>query len=111
MIVPLDDLECDIDNGGCDQICINTIGNFHCNCSEGYLLNDDGFSCDGEKTAFMIVYNFSISFNIADIDECLSSPCHSDAICNNTGGSFTCTCVNGYTGDGFQCTGGCWDVH
>ena len=40
--------ECEIDNGGCDQICINTVGDFHCNCSEGFILNDDGFTCDGE---------------------------------------------------------------
>jgi uncharacterized protein with NAD-binding domain and iron-sulfur cluster len=55
VLVPLDDLECDIDNGGCDQICINTIGNFHCNCSEGYLINDNGFSCDGEKASFIFI--------------------------------------------------------
>ena len=41
---------CDVDNGGCDQICIDGIGSFHCNCTEGYLINDDGFSCDGEGT-------------------------------------------------------------
>ena len=40
-----------------------------------------------------------------DIDECSSDPCHSNATCNNTVGSFTCTCVSGYTGDGFQCIG------
>ena len=54
--MPLDDLECDIDNGGCNQICINTIGSFHCNCAEGYLLNDNGFSCDGEKAFSVVVY-------------------------------------------------------
>ena len=43
--------------------------------------------------------------NIADIDECLSDPCHSNATCNNTDGSFTCTCISGYSGDGFQCMG------
>ena len=42
---------------------------------------------------------------ILDIDECSSDPCHSNATCGNTIGSFTCTCVSGYTGDGFQCVG------
>ena len=45
------------------------------------------------------------SFNSVDIDECSSDPCHSNATCNNTIGSFTCTCVSGYSGDGFQCIG------
>ena len=99
-----DDLECDVDNGGCDQICINTIGNFHCNCTEGYLLNEDGFSCDGESI-ILPLHSTECSLNIADIDECLSSPCHPNATCNNTDGSFTCACVGGYSGDGFQCIG------
>ena len=45
-------------------------------------------------------------FYSVDIDECLSDPCDSNATCNNSVGSFTCTCDSGYTGDGFQCPGG-----
>jgi len=43
----------------------------------------------------------------ADIDECAENNggCHAQAVCNNTEGSFTCTCKQGYTGDGFNCTG------
>ena len=41
-----------------------------------------------------------------DIDECLATPCHSDADCSNSSGSYTCTCKTGYTGDGHtNCTG------
>ena len=43
--------------------------------------------------------------NVSDIDECLPDPCHTNATCNNTDGSFVCTCFSGYDGDGFQCTG------
>ncbi|XP_078691948.1 uncharacterized protein LOC144922178 [Branchiostoma floridae x Branchiostoma belcheri] len=40
-----------------------------------------------------------------DIDECADSTdnCHADATCTNTDGSFTCTCNNGYAGDGVTC--------
>ena len=31
--------------------------------------------------------------------------CSSDAFCNNTHGSFNCTCKPGFTGDGENCTG------
>ena len=42
-----------------------------------------------------------------DIDECTLSidSCDNNATCNNTVGSYTCTCNIGYTGDGFTCTG------
>ena len=41
----------------------------------------------------------------ADIDECLTSPCHSQAVCTNIPGNFSCTCNTGYTGNGTYCVG------
>ena len=40
-----------------------------------------------------------------DIDECAESSgeCHTNAICNNVPGDYTCTCVDGYQGNGFIC--------
>ena len=32
--------ECDVNNGGCSQVCINRRGNFSCECRSGYTLND-----------------------------------------------------------------------
>ena len=40
-----------------------------------------------------------------DIDECLGNPCDRNAICSNTAGSFSCTCKNGYSGNGTACNG------
>lgn len=34
----------------------------------------------------------------SDVDECLSSPCLHNGVCNNTQGSFVCHC-SGWTGD------------
>ena len=31
--------------------------------------------------------------------------CHADAICVNTVGQYDCQCEEGYTGDGYTCTG------
>ncbi|XP_032218575.2 uncharacterized protein LOC116601871 [Nematostella vectensis] len=41
-----------------------------------------------------------------DVDECLSDdfPCHPNATCSNTHGSYVCVCTQGFTGDGFICT-------
>ena len=42
-----------------------------------------------------------------ELDECEleTHNCHAKASCSNTDGSYTCTCDDGYTGDGFTCTG------
>jgi len=46
--------------------------------------------------------------NYADIDECATDTagCDAVAVCTNTPpGAFTCTCPDGYEGDGFTCDG------
>ena len=44
-------------------------------------------------------------FSISDVDECLQpNTCNQFGICNNTEGSFECMCIEGYTGDGLNCS-------
>ena len=42
-----------------------------------------------------------------DIDECASKTdnCSTQAICNNTVGSFNCSCKPGFAGNGTSCAG------
>ena len=49
----------------------------------------------------------AICFVPLDIDECELGihTCDSNANCTDTGGTFNCTCIDGFEGDGFQCTG------
>ena len=45
---------------------------------------------------------------IVDIDECdgIPKPCHVNGVCNNTFGSFECTCKPGFSGVGLtSCVG------
>ena len=52
-------------------------------------------------------HSFTIFCVVTDIDECTTNAhdCHLDATCSNTDGSFTCSCNQGYSGDGKQCDG------
>lgn len=44
----------------CQQLCVNTVGSYSCNCDEGFSLSDDGHNCTG-----MVYQNISnISFYI-----------------------------------------------
>ena len=42
---------------------------------------------------------------ISDIYKYLVHNCHNDSNCTNAKGSFHCTCLVGYTGDGVRCEG------
>ena len=100
--------ECNITNGGCEQICTNAIGSFACNCTVGYLLDENGFNCTGRYTVARQLLFCSLpccTYN-TDIDECENGEdnCHENANCTNTVGSYTCSCNPGYTGDGVNCT-------
>ena len=73
----LDANECLASNGGCDQLCNNTVGSFECACAEGYILGSNGRSC-------------------SDIDECQTAGLCGH-ICVNTAGSYQCKCHSGFS--------------
>ena len=59
------------------------------------------------KAPRLIIITVFFPFFTIDVDECkASSPmCHENAFCNNTLGSYNCTCKPGYYGDGKTCKG------
>lgn len=107
----LDIDECDRGTDNCDlnANCVNTQGSFECMCREGYEGN--GRMCTGIYRAVLPALNLGIPlrelFLNADINECFrdSDDCSDFARCFNTQGSFTCTCLRGYRGDGRVCNG------
>ena len=61
------------------------------------------FSIDICKT-FHSSYTYLSLLISLDIYECLSLPCHVNASCTDTQGSFACQCNTGYSGTGFNCS-------
>ena len=55
----------------------------------------------------LVVFNWPLNISLLDTDECKYDldNCHADATCTNINGSFNCTCLIGYAGDGVSCIG------
>ena len=39
--------ECHLNNGGCNQTCMNGYGSFECSCGTGYSLASNSLDCEG----------------------------------------------------------------
>ena len=53
------------------------------------------------------IHNFVTHLYVIDIDECTSGTARCSQVCNNTEGSYICSCDPGYqlNADGLQCNG------
>ncbi|KAH8234616.1 hypothetical protein KR032_000734 [Drosophila birchii] len=67
---------CEVNNNGCEQICLTARGGL-CSCREGFHLSSDGKSCE-------------------DVDECLVKNGGCQQVCRNLPGSYGCVCAAGY---------------
>jgi hypothetical protein len=62
---------------------------------------DDGGTCISDKD----IEGSNATFDAKDFDECAKNNggCHKHASCTNEFGGFSCDCVEGFSGDGFNC--------
>lgn len=45
---PSDINECLSNKGGCQHLCVNEVGSFHCECNDGFNLDSNGLTCSGQ---------------------------------------------------------------
>ncbi|CAH1796781.1 unnamed protein product, partial [Owenia fusiformis] len=118
--------ECLVNNGGCSQLCVNTFFSYYCDCSPGYQLetiNEDncvadtqfcskvyrahGFVdacfCQSRLSDDVIPLNGT---NCSNYDECSYQNGRCQHFCNDTEGSYVCTCRDGFelSEDEHECT-------
>ena len=107
--------ECNSNNGGCDQTCTNHIGTYNCTCSNGYTLGNDAHGCNGKIFVLILLlsgvvccgYWLYFSCLFVDIDECSSDNGGCQHNCQNTAGSYRCSCKDGFrlSSDKHTCEG------
>lgn len=100
--------ECALEVDRCEQNCHNMIGSYMCDCGEGYIVDDDGLGCEGGYGILLAINHIAILCLFpSDIDECGDGSSNCEHMCNNTVGSYLCSCYPGYllTNNSFSCQG------
>ena len=98
--------ECNVNNGGCAQVCINTITSYICSCDTGYTLDNDGHGCVGTSLIYQLIcFLFGFIIFYLDVNECSTAEHQCDSICENKNGSYVCSCRPDYelNNDGRTC--------
>lgn len=112
-------LNVDSSTGPCsnNSVCINNLGSYGCLCEKGYhgdgLVSGKGCVNDNECSEAarkFIIYNqfnsgfrkqvFYHEYSIYFTDVCQGA----NTRCEDSIGSYSCLCIDGYTGDGVTCT-------
>jgi len=74
---------------GANQVCVNSVGGYSCDCAEGFLavINSSGYSC---KAPCGDGYSTDSNGDCEDVNECLGIPCKGNEDCINSDGGFEC---------------------
>jgi len=82
---------------------LNNVGSYSCSCKKGFDLFDQHF-CIGKKLYISVCILFYFKL---DINECQTDNGGCTQTCDNTDGSYQCSCIKGYelTSDNHTCVG------
>lgn len=87
-------------------MCVNTLGSYRCICDKGYKIDNDASLCIGKYLRKNTQKKLTFITNpISDVNECDSGTKICEYHCQNTEGSYTCSCPTGYllNPDGVTC--------
>ena len=56
--------ECTTNQNRCDQSCSNAVGSYTCSCVNGFTLDGDGFTCNGNLNVFVHKWPFSYARDV-----------------------------------------------
>ncbi|XP_017775137.1 PREDICTED: fibrillin-1 [Nicrophorus vespilloides] len=73
----------------CSHLCENTVGSFVCSCPDTWILKNNTCVQDNCPPGYKMEND-----GCEDINECLDGVC--DGLCENTNGSYECSCYEGY---------------
>lgn len=110
-MIPIDVNECLINNGDCEDVCVDTDGSYMCKCPNISGTEPVELECLGINSDNIFYYNSIIFIIIIDINECLVTDLHDCNIdlfevCLNLERNYTCICLNGYERNEIgSCTG------
>lgn len=73
-----DDNECEQNNGGCSEFCVNLKNSYRCECGIGRTLGSDGKTCEGEVSAVTLCWKLYKSFSFPCSTRFLLASCSWD---------------------------------
>lgn len=73
-----DENECEQNNGGCSEFCVNLKNSYRCECGIGRTLGSDGKTCEGEVSAVTVCWKLYTSFHFPCSAHSLLAPCSWD---------------------------------
>ena len=72
--------ECEVDNGGCEEMCTDTPLSYLCSCCDGYELETDRHNCSGKIYCYIFLVNgpsfpyqilMSALLTVMDVNKCV----------------------------------------
>jgi hypothetical protein len=107
----MENLETSSENGVTWSCTLGNIVGSDCtaSCPDGYQIYGQGTNqCNcTDETGSECYWKYNGRPDCIDVNECNTpglNGCHGSAICENTAGSYSCKCSDGWSGDGWTCT-------
>ena len=89
--------ECNMHIHNCEHLCVNIIGSFNCSCQDGFILQSDGHTCEGNDQNLYV----NCIYNVVAANRSCNENNSCEQLCALSLASSTeiCSCKSGYVLD------------